>query len=121
MKDNVQYFDMGNNPTMGQITGEGALSSVVIDVVMRPLNFPNDYKPGQLGYGANWWDQEFGYSNWFKYSVLNNTSGVGRTSSDWKGGDINVNLVPTPLPAGLPLVLTAFGGLYVLRRRQKAA
>lgn len=125
--DNMVYFDMNGGPSMGSITGVGALDGLVLDVAMKPLNFPMEYKPGQLGFGGNWFNLEFGYSNWLDWSVRSNTTNIAFRSSG--GGDINFDFTsngnpggnnpsPVPLPAGLPLLLAGLGAFAVLRRRQ---
>jgi len=129
MKDNMVYFDMGRNATMGTVTGTGALSGLTMDVVMKPLQFPTPYKPGQLGYGGNWTTLDFGYSNWMDWTVTSNTSGINTGTSN--GGDVNFNMLPNgnpggnnpppvPLPAGLPLLLAGLGAFAVMRRRAAA-
>lgn len=129
MVDNMVYFDMGRNATMGTVTGTGALTGLSMDVVMKPLVFPTNYKPGQLGYGGNWKDLDFGYSNWMNWSVIANTSGV--TTGTGNTGDVNFtfagngnpggnNPPPVPLPAGLPLLLAGLGAFAFMRGRTTA-
>ncbi|MEO9515680.1 MAG: VPLPA-CTERM sorting domain-containing protein [Paracoccaceae bacterium] len=123
--DNVVFFDMGANSIMGTITGTAgtALEGLSIDVEMSPL--PS--KPGQLGFGANYLDLEFGYSNWIEWTVTSQAdkqavkaSGNGDVNFNFTGNNDN-NVPPVPLPAGMPLVLTAMAGLYAIRRRQNKA
>ncbi|MEM9436370.1 MAG: VPLPA-CTERM sorting domain-containing protein [Pseudomonadota bacterium] len=127
MKDNIVYFDMGGTGSMGMVTGTGSLAGLVMDLVMRPL--PD--KPGQLGFGGNWRDLEFGYSNWLRWDVIQDANSVVAGGSKFYGsgnnGDINLNFLansttidPVPLPAGLPLVLTVMGAFAWMRRRQRA-
>ncbi|MEM6760029.1 MAG: VPLPA-CTERM sorting domain-containing protein [Pseudomonadota bacterium] len=127
--DNMVYFDMGGRTSMGSIVGVGLLDGLVLDIAMKPLNFPTNYKPGQLGFGGNWFNLEFGYSNWLDWSVRSNTTGINFRSSG--GGDINFDFTengnppnnnpnPVPLPAGLPLLLAGLGAFAWMRRRQAA-
>lgn len=117
MRDNIVHFDMGDNPIMGTVTGTGLLDGLVMQLVMRPLD-GNGRKPGQLGYGGNWRNLDFGYSNWLSWNVTQFAKVKTGSSGN---GDINVDLIPAPLPAGLPLVLTGAMGFYAVRRRQKKA
>lgn len=130
-EDNIVYFlPTGPNNVMGTITGQANTNTagLEIDVIMRPLT-QNDYKPGQLGFGGDWFTDLFGYSNWMNYVVTSNDGGVFSKSVDWsRNGDVNFRLTPdpfttpqVPVPAGLPLILTAFAGFYVVRRRKNAA
>lgn len=123
MKDNVVYFNMGVNAIQGTISGTAGtlLDGLSMDVVMRPL----PQKPGQLGFGANYRDQEFGYSNWMQWSVTQdaNTAGIGYGSAG--NGDVNFTFTGNdtplvPLPAGLPLMLTGLVGVYAMKRRKRA-
>ena len=99
------------------------LDGLSMDVVMRPL--PG--KPGQLGFGGNWTTLDFGYSNWMEWTVTSQaaqksvkSTGNGDINFDFLGNGDN-NVPPVPLPAGMPLVLTAMAGLYAIRRRQNKA
>ncbi len=128
MRDNIVFFDMGGASIMGTVTGTAGtvLDGLSMDITMRPLNDPNlGTKPGQLGYGGNWTTLDFGYSNWMKWNVTSQASKKAVKSSG--NGDINLDFLangdnnvppPVPLPAGMPLVLTAMAGLYAIRRRQ---
>ena len=117
MKDNMVYFNQGANLTMGTVTGAigTALEGLTLEIVMRAL--PD--KPGQLGYGGNWTNLDFGYSNWFDWSITENNTNV--QFANLSGiGDVNLDLTPMPVPAGLPLLLTGFAGFAMLRRRARA-
>lgn len=118
-EQNAVFFDMADTGTMGTIWGTAGtiLDGVEIGVTMRPL--PD--KPGQLGYGGNWVNADFGYSNWLEYEVLANSTQYGKSVGYKRNGDVNLDLIATPLPAGLPLVLTGALGFYFVRRKQKAA
>ncbi|MEP1538183.1 MAG: VPLPA-CTERM sorting domain-containing protein [Paracoccaceae bacterium] len=125
MRDNIVFFDMGANSIMGTVTGTAgtALDGLSMDIVMSPL--PS--KPGQLGFGGNWTTLDFGYSNWMEWTVTSQASkqavksaGNGDINFDFAGNNDN-NVPPVPLPAGMPLVLTAMAGLYAIRRRQNKA
>jgi len=129
MKDNMVYFDMGANSIMGTVTGTGALAGLSMDLVMRPLGIaPDPNKPGQLGYGGNWTNLDFGYSNWLTWSV---TSSAQVSTGSSGSGDVNLtftgngnpgggnNPPPVPLPAGLPLLLTGLAGMAWMRRKQR--
>ena len=119
----IKHFDMGANAIMGTLTGTAgnAFDGLVIDIEMKPLALPNR-KPGQLGYGGNWTTDDFGYSNWMYWSITQNNTNInlGPLNTQYHG-DVNFTLVATPIPAGLPLVLTGLAGLYALRRRKAAA
>lgn len=127
MKDNIVYFDEGTNPTQGTIKGTSGsvLEGLLLDVTMVPTN---GTKPGQLGYGGNWFDNAFGYSNWFAWTVVSqadNSNWVTKNNGGSHNGDINVtmlangdtiNQTPIPLPAGLPLLLAGLGAFGLARR-----
>ncbi|MEL7133288.1 MAG: VPLPA-CTERM sorting domain-containing protein [Pseudomonadota bacterium] len=128
-KDNIVYFDMNGGSSMGTVTGTGLLDGLVMDIEMKPLEFPDDYKPGQLGYGGNWTTLDFGYSNWLNWTVIKNDSGVktgaagyGDMNYDFLANDdpVTQNPPPVPLPAGLPLLVAGLGALTFLRRRKTA-
>ncbi|MEM1073017.1 MAG: VPLPA-CTERM sorting domain-containing protein [Pseudomonadota bacterium] len=117
----IVHFDMGVNALMGTITGSvgNVLEGLSMDVEMVPLSGSNR-KPGQLGYGGNWFTDDFGYSNWLKWEVKEDSIAQAQYGRSGKG-DVNFTLVATPLPAGVPLFLTGLAGLYALRRRKKSA
>ena len=88
-----------------------------------------DYKAGQLGFGGNWVDLNFGYSNWVRWTVrdkpsniVTGMSGIGDVNFTFAGNDdpVGNNPIPTPLPAGLPLLIAGLGALAYLRRRKTA-
>ena len=125
MRDNIVHFDMGTEAIMGTVVGTGVLDGLSMDITMRPLsgldkNGNPKRKPGQLGYGGNWTTLDFGYSNWLRWDVTSGATSGFQTGLGGKG-DVNLDLIPAPLPAGLPLILTAGLGFYAVRRKQKAA
>lgn len=127
MRDNIVFFDMGIESIMGTVTGVAGtlLEGLEMIITMRPLE-GEDRKPGQLGFGGNWVNLDFGYSNWMRWDVIANNSNV-RTGSG-NHGDVNFDFIPddgpgegvVPLPAGLPLILTGAAALFGLRRRKNA-
>ncbi len=127
MRDNIVFFDMGAASIMGTLKGTAGtlLDGLEMAVTMSPLS-GSDRKPGQLGYGGNWMNLDFGYSNWMTWEVTANTSGVQTGTAN--NGDINLDFTgdggagaSIPLPAGLPLILTGAACLFGLGRRRKAA
>lgn len=132
MKNNVVFFDMGGTGTQGTITGTAGtvLEGLSIDVVMHaPANMTNGApKLGQMGFGANWLNLDFGYSNWLNWSVTSQANDASYATSTTSGnGDINLDFLANgspanppsvPLPAGLPLLAAGLAGLAFLRKRQ---
>ena len=59
------------------------------------------------------------------FSSKADAKGISRFAVVFNGsgaiGEIEVGLSAVPVPAGLPLLLTAFGAFAVLRRKRKAA
>lgn len=89
----------------GSLTGlAGTVVGTVLDLSHRTgTPFP------QLGNGANDKNSGFGFSTWFS---VDNRPG--------QYGDINLNLSPVPLPAGVVLLLTGLAGLGAARRFKKS-
>ena len=121
---NLVHFDVGaNGVSKGSLTGTTGtiLEELVIDVVVVPFSGANR-KPGQLGYGGNWWTDELGYSNWIKWKIVSNDSDVPFASKfyNYRTGDVNMTLISAPLSAGIPLLLRG-GGFAAMRRKQRTA
>lgn len=98
---NWQFFEL----VSGSLTG----FSGVVDGLMLSLSHRTGTPLPQLGDGANDKNDEFGFSTWFS---VNNQSN--------QYGDINLNLSPVPLPAGVVLLLTGLAGLGAARRFKKS-
>lgn len=78
---------------------------------------------GQLGDGANDKNAGFGFSDWFTWSVISNTSNLDFSQVSNFHGDINLNLelsndeMPAvPLPAGGLLLLSGLVGFGAIRK-----
>lgn len=113
MKDNVKYFDFA----VASLTGiGGAITGLVLDLEIMPAD---GSKPPQFGYGANWYDAAFGYSNWFFWDVVaegQNPEGDYNLSGR---GDMNLSLAVMPLPAGAWLMIAGLASLGALRRKAR--
>ena len=102
----------------GVFIGEGAFAGLDFSVSERP---DNNVFPLQIGDGANNKNLEFGASSWFFLTILDSCSSnfCGSAASfNRLVGDFNLNLIETPLPAGLLLFLTSAAGLGAARRRR---
>ena len=113
MVANVKYFDFVDVMIKGV---SGLLSGLTLDLSIKPKD---GEKPPQFGYGANWVDLNFGYSNWFYWTV----SDAEKTQYGLKNlsghGDVNVNMSPVPLPAAGWLLLAGVGALGAMRHRRR--
>lgn len=122
MKDNMRYFDF-----TGQVL-TGAAGTLLDGLTLGLSIKPSDgSKPPQLGYGGNWRDLNFGYSNWFYWKIddgVQDKFGLNKSSG---GGDMNLTLADDgsggqiPLPAAGWLLLAGLGALGAAKRRRKAA
>ena len=129
-RENIVFFDMGTNDIMGTVTGTAGtdLEGLSIDITMRtPASYDGEPKLGQLGFGGNWLDLSFGYSNWLNWTVTSQATDASfGTRSAGGTGDLNLNFVsngspitpppPIPLPAGLPLLLVGLLSFGAIRR-----
>lgn len=98
---NWQFFQS----ITGSLTGlAGSVLGTVLDLSHR-----NGTPYPQLGNGANDKNSGYGFSTWFSVD--------GRSG---QYGDINLNLSPVPLPAGVILLLTGLAGLGAARRFKKS-
>ena len=118
MKDNMVYFDFAGQQLTG--TAGTVLAGLSIDLTIKPLD---GSKPPQLGYGGNWRTLDFGYSNWFKWSVSSAEKSVYGLRNMDGDGDMNLTLTPTPVPvpAAAWMLIAGVGALGAMRRRRKAA
>ncbi len=85
----------------------------------------NDPKYPQFGWGANWTTGDFGFSSWIILSEIANPNQVnvalgGTRDFNFTFGPNGGSLPGTtvPVPAGLPLIATAFGILAFVRRKK---
>ncbi len=117
-KAQVKYFDY----VSATLTGDSPdLAGLSVNLNIAPDDLS---KPAQFGYCANWFDCAFGYSNWFTYDVVNWSNGnyVADPNNNGGRGDINLTLVPTPLPAAAWFLIAGLGTIGVVgRRRSKQA
>ncbi len=102
-----EFFLINN----GTLTGTGALDGLLISINTRP---DDGSKPFRFGEGANWFDWDFGASGWFNFEVVVNNSGYSVHNSR---GDLNLDLTPVPVPAGVWLLLSGLAGLGVTRKK----
>lgn len=120
-----EYYRM----TGGSLIGTGMFEGINFSLSERPIN--NQF-PLQVGEGANNKNGNFGGSAWFFATLLSPQCQTQSCEEIWKNiagyarqnslvGDINVDLVETPLPAGVLLFGTGLAGLASLRRRRKQA
>lgn len=118
MKANMVYFDFAGQQLTG--TAGTALAGLSIDLTIKPSD---GSKPPQLGYGGNWRTLDFGYSNWFKWSVSSAEKSAYGLKNTYGDGDMNLTLTPTPVPvpAAAWMLIAGVGALGAMRRRRKAA
>ncbi|MEM8981055.1 MAG: VPLPA-CTERM sorting domain-containing protein [Pseudomonadota bacterium] len=119
-----QYFDI--------LSGSMTVSST-LESVTWALTDKNPARPTQFGDGANAFDRgvnpnDLGLSAWYdlkqttktgedpNYSFIPSFSG-----SNLMHTDINLNVAPVPLPAGLVLMIGALGATGLVRRKARAA
>jgi len=109
---NVNTWDYFSYDTVSMTGTAGSLlDGMSIDLTMKPAN---GKMPPQMGDYANDKNAGLGFSSWYYWT--SNFNGATKTGY----GDINVNLVAAPLPAGMLLLLSGLGGLAFLRRRATA-
>ncbi|MEM9796250.1 MAG: VPLPA-CTERM sorting domain-containing protein [Pseudomonadota bacterium] len=112
----LRFYDMEG----GTLTGYGALAGLNLSVARAPVD--GTYAT-QVGTGANNKNGNLGMANWFKVFIDEANclvcAGPDFRLRDGSQGDVNVDLVATPLPAGGLLVLTGIGAMAALRRRRK--
>lgn len=115
MVANMKYFDF-----VGQtLTGAGPiLSGLTIDLSIKPSD---GSKPPQFGYGGNWRDLEFGYSNWFYWSVSEKEKYAYGLKYKNGRGDMNLTMSTVPLPAAAWMLLAGVGAIGAMGRRKKKA
>lgn len=122
-REEIKFFDLATATLKG--TAGTDLEGLLIELTVKP---GDGSKPPQFGYGANWLNMAFGYSNWFYYDVVKqaNDPNFAVTANSW-GGDINLTftgsdsqLPPVPLPAGLPLLLGALGVMGIVGRKRRS-
>ncbi|ABG33001.1 VPLPA-CTERM sorting domain-containing protein [Roseobacter denitrificans] len=117
------------NLTGGTMMGTGILAGLNLSVTRLPENGSDATQVGSSPAagirGANNKNENLGMANWFKIAVTSSNCGTFCTNnaSDisslaGRQGDINVDLAPVPLPAGMLLLLTGIGGLAAARRRK---
>ncbi|MEM6373247.1 MAG: VPLPA-CTERM sorting domain-containing protein [Pseudomonadota bacterium] len=118
--------------TGGTLTGFGDLLGLTLAVLAKPLTGPEAAQWGSSMDGSttgpNNKNANFGMAHWFMVDSIDNactTSFCATYSGDiadllGRQGDINVDLTPVPLPAGLPLLAAGIAGFAVLRRRKAA-
>jgi len=107
--------------TGGSFTGVDTLDGISFSVSERPSG---NVFPLQVGAGANGKNGNFGAATWF-YLFLDDTCSNALcqqlASIDTFRGDFNLDLVQTPLPAGLLLFLTGLFGFRTMNGRGKKA
>ena len=117
------------NLTGGTMTGTGILAGLDLSVTRLPENGSDATQvgssPGTGTRGANNKNENLGMANWFKIAVVSSACGAfcadnatAISSLNGRQGDINVDLAPVPLPAGMLLLLTGIAGLGAARRRK---
>lgn len=109
-----RYWDL----VSGSLTGLNTLTGLNLDLTIRPAD---NSMPLQLGEGANGKNTDLGLAMWFYLTKSSDCT------SDFCGyftksyhGDFNLDLTPTPLPAGFLLFATGAAGIAAVRRRRKA-
>ena len=113
----------------GTMTGTGILAGLNLSVTRLPANGSDATQvgssPGTGTRGANNKNDNLGMANWFKITVDSSACGTFCTTNaseisslNGRQGDINVDLAPVPLPAGMLLLLTGIAGLGAARRRK---
>ncbi|MEM8770961.1 MAG: VPLPA-CTERM sorting domain-containing protein [Pseudomonadota bacterium] len=113
-----EYFDL----TGGIFTGVGRFAGIELVATQRPQN---GRYPAQIGYGANNKNANYGLSFWFSLAVTQNCKvSFCRQLATFQQnnrlfGDINIDLMETPLPAGVWLFGSGLAGLAALRRRRR--
>lgn len=112
-----EYFRL----TDGSFTGIDGLEGLSFSVEERPRG---NVFPLQVGEGANGKNGNFGGASWF-FLFLNDTCDHALcqqlASIDTFKGDFNLDLVETPLPAGLLLFATGLFGFRTMSGRGKKA
>jgi len=118
-----QYFDiLAGSMTIESEAGDGTTLASVTYALSDYTN--GNHKP-QLGTGGDAFNpEEYGFSSWLAWSQ---TSGFDNDSNfnflsdstmdPARHGDINIQLAPVPLPAGMALMLGALGAVGVARRK----
>ncbi len=103
--------------TEGTIVGSGSASGLSFSVTERPLD---GVYPGQFGVGANGKNGNLGFSVWFFTTVnagCTNSLCASIARLGPRAGDVNIDLVETPLPAGILLFGTGLAAFAARRRR----
>lgn len=112
-----EYFSLSS----GTFTGTGALEGLSFAISEKPVD---TVYPFQLGVGANGKNGNLGAASWF-YLFLNddcdNPLCDDLAAFSVLHGDFNIDLIPTPLPAGLLLFGSGLIGLASVKKRQKKA
>jgi hypothetical protein len=121
-------FPLYNDAPEADVPGEIAVAASVLEVIAAALNtsdanvagptaslfssapslpVANGSVPGQI---VNLGISYFGSGPW--------NTGTGGLTTDSGVGPVYITLTPVPLPAGLPLLLTALGSMGLIARRR---
>ncbi|MEM8981054.1 MAG: VPLPA-CTERM sorting domain-containing protein [Pseudomonadota bacterium] len=118
-----QYFNILSGSMT--IESEDGAGSTLASVTYALSDYTNGNHQPQLGTGGDAFNpDEYGFSSWLAWT---RTSGFDNdsmfsfldnsTMDSARHGDINIQLAPVPLPAGLVLMLGALGATGLVRRK----
>jgi hypothetical protein len=107
------------NLTGGTLIGTGILAGLNLTVTRKPIDGPWATQIGGsngTNNGANNKNKNFGMANWFMINVTTATCRICSNNSvianlNGKQGDINIDLVPVPVPAAGFLLIGGLGAL----------